>query len=223
MGQTTSGKREHSSRVQQKREQARHEILQAARDILREGGVEAVTLASVAGVLGMTKQALYHYFPSKEALLRSLVTSFIDHEVENLVAAIEANDSGSNTLGTLIRAFYDHYINCLEVFRTVYCQSQLYSDTNLGMDQKTIRDEINPRMQRLFDTLEARLLTNRSLRKSTRERMRRLAFTAWTSALGLVTILSVAEAVKDPTLHSDKDLLDTLALVFDEAAMHLDS
>jgi len=221
MRQKTSGERQRSSRVRQKREQARHQILQAARDILREGGVEAVTLASVAGVLGMTKQALYHYFPSKEALIRSLVTSFIDDEVETLVTAIEAADSGRNTLGTLIRAFYDHYINSLDAFRTVYCQSQLYSGPTPGMDEETIRDEINPRMQHLFKTLETRL-TNRSLSKSKRERMRRLAFTAWTSALGLVTMLGVADAVNDPLLHADKDLLNTLATVFDDAAIQLD-
>ena len=83
MGAESSADRQRSPRVQQKREQARREILQAAQDILRERGADAVTLASVAGVLGMTKQALYHYFPSKEALMKTLVTSLIDDEVEN--------------------------------------------------------------------------------------------------------------------------------------------
>jgi len=210
--------RQPSPRVRQKRLQARQEILQAAREILKKGGVEAVTLASVAGELGMTKQALYHYFPSKEALMRSLVTALIDDEVEILVTAVESVDSGSSSLSTLIRAFYDHYINSLDAFRTVYCQSQLHPAAQLGMDQGMVRDEINPRIQHLFNSLEARLAGS-SRSKPKRERLRRLAYVAWTSALGLVTMLGVADAVDDPLLHSDEDLLKTLSTVFDQAAI----
>jgi AcrR family transcriptional regulator len=217
MRSVTTGGRWRSPRVQQKREQARQDIQQAAQDILREEGVDAVTLASVASALGMTKQALYHYFPSKEALMQSLVTSLIDDEVEALIATIEAADSSEKTLGTLIRAFYDHYIDRLDAYRMVYCRSQLYSGPSLGMDEETIRDEINPRTHRLFDTLEERLAGN-SMSKAKRQRMRRLAFAAWTSALGLLTMLSVADALEDPLIHADEDLLDTLAGVFDEAA-----
>jgi len=48
--------------------------------------------------------------------------------------------------------------------------------------------------------------------------MRQLAFTAWVSALGLMTMLGVADAVDDPLVHSDEDLLNTLSDVFDGAA-----
>lgn len=212
-----SGGRQSSPRVQQKRRQARHEILQAAQKILHAGGTEAITLDAVAGALGMTKQALYHYFPSKEALLRSLVTSFVDDEIEVLVRAVEASASREATLGTLIQAFYNHYINNLGAFRAVYCQSQLYSAPGRVLDKETIRDNINPRTQRLFDSLEARLSSD-SVSNAQRERLRRLAFTAWTAALGLVTMLGVADAVQDPLVHTDKDLLETLVTVFDEAA-----
>jgi AcrR family transcriptional regulator len=217
MNRTSKSKHAYSPRVQKKRDQARREILDVARKLLKEGGVEAVTLASVAGVLDMTKQALYHYFPSKEALTRSLVTALIDDEVESLVAAIAAVDSEKETLGTLIRAFYDHYINDLNGFRAVYCQLQLYSPSDQSMDERTIRDDINPRTRHLFDSLEARL-TTRGMSKSRRERLRRLAFTAWTSALGLMTIRGVTDALDDPLVHSDEDLLATLAATFDGAA-----
>jgi len=206
-----------SLRVQHKRKQARLDILQAAQDLLREGGVEAVTLESVSGALGMTKQALYHYFPSKKALDRSLITALIDDEVESVIAALESTNSNGMALGVLIRAFYDHYSNNLAAFRAVYCQSQICGGPGVGMDKQTIHDEINPRTQHLFDSLESRL-AGRSTSKAKRARIRRLAFTAWTSALGLVTMLGVADAVDDPLLHTDEDLVDTLATVFDEAA-----
>jgi AcrR family transcriptional regulator len=217
MGSEPRRQRRRSPRVQQKREQARRDIQQAAQAILREEGVDAVTLASVAKALGMTKPALYHYFPSKEALMRSLVASLVDDEVETLIAAIETADSSETTLGTLIRAFYAHYIEYFDTFRTIYCQSQLYSGARVGMDEVTIRNEINPSTRDLFDRLEQRL-ANASRSKAKRERLRRLAFAAWTSALGLMTMLSVADSIDDPLIHSDEQLLDTLATVFDEAA-----
>ena len=218
MSRAPTTRHSYSPRVQKKRDQARRQILDVARELLKEGGIEAVTLASVAGALDMTKQALYHYFPSKEALTRSLVTALIDDEVESLVAAIAAVDSGNETLGTLIRAFYDHYINDLNDFRAIYCQLQLYSPPDQRMDEQTIRDDINPRTRHLFDSLEARLTTS-GMSNSKRERLRRLAFTAWTSALGLMTIRGVTDALDDPLVHSDEDLLATLAATFDGAAV----
>jgi len=218
MRKRTSGIRQPSVRVERKRERARKEILEVAQAILLQGGVDAVTLAAVAAGLGMTKQALYHYFPSKEALGRSLVAALVETEIEALIVAIEEVDSGKKTLGTLIHAFYNHYTGRLDAFRLVYCQSQLYSGSDAELDQDTIRKEINPRTRHLFDVLEARIADS-TASKSERVRMRKLAFTAWISALGLVTMLGVADAVDDPLLHSDEDLLDTLASVFDGAAV----
>jgi AcrR family transcriptional regulator len=202
--------------VAQKREQARREILQVAREKLRGGGVEAITLGSVAVQLGMTKQALYHYFPSKEALLRGLVTTLLDDEIETLVAVVEAPGSARHPLGKMIRAFHDHYIQRLDEFRIIYCQSQLYTAGRTTIDQDTLRDEIHPRTRHLFDRLEERI-AGLSAGKAKRRQARQLAFTAWTSVLGLLTMLSIADANNDPLVHDDKDLLKVLADVFDKA------
>ncbi len=216
MGKQARGTRQPSARVVHKREQARLEILEAAQNLLHTGGVEAVTLASVAGALSMTKQALYHYFPSKDALIRSLITTLLDNEVESIAAAVNKSEGVGNTLGTLIRAFYDHYINRLNAFRMVYCQSQFYSGPNAAIDRATLREELNPRTRHLFDVLEARM-TSSDMNKAERERMRQLAFSAWLSALGLLTMLGVADATDDPLIHSDQDLIDTLVKVFESA------
>jgi AcrR family transcriptional regulator len=205
-----------SPRVQKKRKQARTEILQTALSILREQGVESVTLASVAGRLGLTKQAIYHYFRSKDVLMRALFTSLLNDEVEVLISAVKNAASGPAALGTLIRQFYRHYIDNLEAFRTVYCLSQLNSAARVAMDETTIREEINPRTHKLFDVLEARL-SEESMSPQQRQRARQLAFVAWTSALGLVTMLSVAESARDPLVHSDEALLDALTHVFESA------
>lgn len=211
-------KQEPSVRVQYKREQARSEILTAAQNLLRVDGVDGLTLASVAGELGMTKQALYHYFPSKEALLRCLITQLLDEEVSALRAAIGKSKSAANLLGTMIRAFYDHYADRLDAFRAIYCQSQLDSGTKTGLDEETLRNEINPRTRHFFDLLEERMSVE-GMSKPERKKVRLLGFLAWTSALGLLTMLSVADATHDPLVHTDQDLLNTLSVLFDTASL----
>ena len=205
-----------SARIARKREQAKLEILDLAQSILSEAGPEAVTLASVAGRLGMTKQSLYHYFSSKEALIRALVTTLLDQEVEALLAAIAKQKSDDQVLGTLIKAFYTHYDDNLEAFRTIYCQTQMYASSGSNLDEATLREEIHPRTGQLFDVLERRI-TGEGASRADRKRARQLAFTAWTSALGLITMLGVADAADDPVLHSEAVLVKTLMRVFDEA------
>jgi len=119
-------------------------------------------------------------------------------------------------LGVMIRAFYDHYIRNLQSLRAIYCQSQLLPMSAMGMDEATLREEINPRTRHLFDVLEEHL-TDASTSSSERRRMRRLAFSAWLSALGLMTMLGVAESAQDPLIYSDKELVDTLTRVYDDA------
>lgn len=205
-----------SARVQQKREQTRGEILDAAGRLLRTGGLEAVTLAAVAAELELTKQALYHYFPSKESLLKGLIAALLQDEIEVITAAVQAARPGSNVLGVAIRAFYRHYIHDLEAFRAIYCQMQLLSQAALRLDEKMLREEINPHTRRLFDLLEERLGED-GMSRAQRRRVRRLAYSAWLSALGMMTMLSVADAAQDPLIYSDKELLDTLGAVFGKA------
>lgn len=205
-----------SARVTRKRQQVRREILEYAQAILSESGPESVTLASVAGRLGMTKQSLYHYFASKEALIRGLVTTLLDAEIEALLKAINSRKSDRKILGALIQSFYAHYADNLDAFRIVYCQSQLYSSSSAALDELTLREEIHPRTRLLFDVLEERI-AGKAATKTKRQLARQLAFTAWTSALGLVTMLGVADATDDPVAHSDKALLKTLTDVFDAA------
>ena len=212
-----NSKKAPSPRIVRKRKRAEREILEIAHSILSESGPTAVTLASVAGRLGMTKQSLYHYYASKEALTRALVTNLLDQEIEALLAAVARQKSDQKVLGALIKAFHAHYVNNLGAFRAIYCGTQMYAPSASDMDEATLREAIHPRTRRLFDVLEQRL-AGEAASKAERRRARQLAFTAWTSALGLVTMLGVADATNDPIMHPVPALLRTLAQVYDDAA-----
>ena len=204
--------------MRKKRERMRREILDAARALLLEEGPDAVTLGSVSGRLGMTKPALYHYFPSKEALTRSLVAALIDEEVDELEAAVERAGPGENPIASMIRAFHAHYREDLHAFRFVYGQSQLYLNPELGIDAAMVRNEITPRTRHLFDMLESRS-AGANLDKGERRSIRRLGFVAWMSVLGLLTMIAIAEGMDDPLLYSDEELLDTIVSVFSRVTL----
>lgn len=206
-----------SPRVAQKRKRARREILIVAQRILLRDGPDAMTLASVAGDLGMTKPAIYHYFPSKEALVRALVTALLEEEIDSIVMAIEQQEDDAKVLGTVIRAFYDHYAERLDALRVVYGQMQLLSASAVTFDEATLTEQVHPRTRRLFDTVEARISGNTRSDKKRRQ-LRQLAFTAWTSVLGLMTMISVADSSNDPLAQPHDELLATLCRVFDQAA-----
>src|SRR5438128_578630 len=59
----------------------RRAILDAALDLFSERGYHATSVRSLAAAAGVRESAIYHYFPSKEAVLDGLITSF--HEERN--------------------------------------------------------------------------------------------------------------------------------------------
>jgi AcrR family transcriptional regulator len=79
-GETSDGKRGSATRAR---------ILGAAQDLFTERGFDKVSLREVAEAVGITKAALYYYFPTKEKLLESLVGPLFDMQ-EAALALLEA-------------------------------------------------------------------------------------------------------------------------------------
>jgi len=69
------------------------EIKTAAMTQLSSAGPDGLSLRAVARELGMSVQALYHYFPSREALLTALIT-----DAHDALAGVVA-DSAKTSLG----------------------------------------------------------------------------------------------------------------------------
>ncbi|HEV7647242.1 MAG TPA: helix-turn-helix domain-containing protein [Actinophytocola sp.] len=53
-------------------------ILDTARELFAQKGVQKTSLQEIAGQLGITKPALYYHFPSREELVRSIMQPLID-------------------------------------------------------------------------------------------------------------------------------------------------
>jgi AcrR family transcriptional regulator len=74
---------------QRRRTAATQEILDAAERHITEHGPAALSLRAVARGLGMTVQALYHYFPSRDALVTALVTKAYDDLADAVQTAVD--------------------------------------------------------------------------------------------------------------------------------------
>ncbi|MCM2416135.1 TetR/AcrR family transcriptional regulator [Streptomyces sp. RKAG290] len=75
---------------QRRRAAATQEILDAAERHITEHGPAALSLRAVARSLGMTVQALYHYFPSRDTLVTALVTKAYDDLADAVQDAVDA-------------------------------------------------------------------------------------------------------------------------------------
>lgn len=69
------------------------ELLTATRDLVREQGPEAVSIAEVARRVGLSRPALYEYFSSRDELLAAILNEEIPRWQAELAAAVAAADS----------------------------------------------------------------------------------------------------------------------------------
>jgi AcrR family transcriptional regulator len=83
------------NRRQQQHAQTRTEVKAIARQQMAEQGTAALSLRAIAREMGLTAQALYRYFPSRDDLITALIVdAFTAHgaAVQQAVAALPADD-----------------------------------------------------------------------------------------------------------------------------------
>ena len=81
---------------------SRDRIIEAAMDVFLRYGYRLTSMELVGQEAGLTRQALYHHFDSKEALFRAVVTAVKEGAQEAAAAAAaEQERSGGGLAGTL--------------------------------------------------------------------------------------------------------------------------
>ena len=206
-----------TSRTTRRREQSRDEILDAARAVLLRDGWLGFGLGAVADELGLTKPALYHYFPSKERLVLEVVL----HEQEEVAKAVaEAVGSATDAPGALeaqIRTFIDYFTPRMPLFQLAFLYLPLTDPLANGTPDDLRR--IRPTNALIYGLAEDRIREAQQAGAANAHlHARQTAFCAITSAIGLLTMRSMVESANDPLLHAQDDLVDTLCAVFRTAA-----
>jgi len=200
---------------ERRRAGSRQEILGVAHQVLAEAGPIKLTLDLVASELGITKQALYYYYPSRGALMFELALEELLAVADEVNRACAAAPDGPSALEALIRTYVEHFLPKLEVHRLITIQFQ-ESDELATASKELAR--VRPINDLLYGAVEAKLLAGARHRKRDR-RARRLAFTAHVAAMGLLTMRAIVEKLDDPLLHDDAALLDELCRIFRAAGV----
>ena len=89
---------------ERRRAVATQEILSAAESHIAEHGPHALSLRAVARTLGMTVQALYHYFPSRDELVTALITKAYDDLTDAVQAAVDTAPRDADLPGLVAAA-----------------------------------------------------------------------------------------------------------------------
>ncbi|WP_342075095.1 TetR/AcrR family transcriptional regulator [Yoonia sp. SS1-5] len=87
----------------------RADMLQTARDIIREKGAAKLTIQEVATRIGATKGAILHWYPSKLALIDAVVSSQIDDWDARYDENASRDPSPNAALLTYLKTWEEHY------------------------------------------------------------------------------------------------------------------
>ncbi len=85
----------------------RTEVYATAARVIREQGYAAATMDYIADEVGLNKGTLYHYYPSKSAILYELLSVQIDATL-TLVARVPKDGTPTERMRELVRLQVDH-------------------------------------------------------------------------------------------------------------------
>lgn len=96
-------------------------IVEAARDLLAEGGLDALSMRAVAARVGVSATAIYHYFDSKQAMVDRVVLSGFRRFLAYLTAAAEkVSEDSPDRLHALGLAYLRFALENRQYFRIMF-------------------------------------------------------------------------------------------------------
>lgn len=182
-------------------------ILEQSRQIISQGGIARLTFQELASRLGVTKQAIIYWFGTKQDLARALVVPVLRAEADTTIAALDGAATASDAIGRFVRALVAHHLADLGSFRLIYLAGQLEAEPTRIMTREAL-DDIHTETGRMYGALERAVAADPGRRSKTSPR--RVAAAVHMAAIGLVTMLALAEAADDPLAHNTEDLVDTM-------------
>jgi AcrR family transcriptional regulator len=206
------------ARRERRRERSREEIVDAARRVLLRVGLAAITLDAVAREVGLTKAALYYYFPSKDDLLFEIIYGAVEAQSRAVHDAVAQAKDGGEALRAIIRATVDTFGPRLDDFRLAFLHVQVAGPGTVEVAAQYLA-RFRP-LNELAYAGAAKLLAEDAKRGRMRVRInpRLMAFLAGIAAIGMLTLKGMVESVRDPLLYSDDELVEGLAQIFEAAA-----
>lgn len=177
-------------------------ILELARAIVAQGGTGALTYQALAKKLGVTKQAIIYWYPSKDALARDLMLPALRGETERTIAAMEGAPSAAAAIERFLRALIAYHVEDLGRFRLLYTSARPGGEAP-GAD---FLDEVHGITSPMYAALAAKLSASGTGEVAARRR----AVATHMAGIGLLTMVGLAESIGDPLAHGTDDLTQAL-------------
>lgn len=111
------------ARRERGRQEMREAILVAARRILAEEGVDALSMRAVARAIGYSPAALYEYFTAKEDLEQSLYfegAGGLEGRLQSTLASLPPAATAAEALTALGHAYRAYALDQPELFRLIF-------------------------------------------------------------------------------------------------------
>lgn len=185
----------------------RERILDEAIRLVERDGVQALTFQALADRLGVSKQAVLYWYPSKWELMTDYSAPELRKEADVLLGAIAGSKRAADAIERFIRAFVDHYAQRLPQFRILYLSPPVGGEPNSPQQQAALAP-VHQITASVYGALESRIASDPDfIRNAT---PRRLAVAVHMSAIGVVTLFALADALADPLAQPMKEMVDAM-------------
>lgn len=104
----------------QAKEEFRSLLVENAREILKQDGLEAVSIRNLTTRLGITPMAFYRYFDSKAEVVQRLWASTFDALDQRVQAALKGETDPVQRLARFLRCYLDHWASNEDAARAVF-------------------------------------------------------------------------------------------------------
>ena len=128
-----------------KRGTARERIFQAALEVFARKGYHRAIVDDIVRASGTSKGAVYHHFPTKEALFLALVDEFSSHLAAAVAAAIESRRGALAKVEGALRAALETFARHRELARILLLEA-----VSLGPTYEAKRAKIHSRFAALI-------------------------------------------------------------------------
>lgn len=180
------GRRE--ARKRERHAERQRLIMQSARSLLVQQGLENFTIAQVAAVASVSKPAVYYYFDSKEDLVYALSLQVLGTERERLARAVGEAESAVDALAALVRTRIDFYLEDRDSFRILYVWGPM-----LGLEERIEASRQYEELVSVLGSVAQRLTSERQrLRAPGHVEIGKIAELAWAMSQGILTASALA-------------------------------
>jgi AcrR family transcriptional regulator len=100
------------------------EILAAARKLLDQRGLEAITMEEIAAAAGVAKGTLYLYFQSKDNLIQAMITQVGENIVQDVESSLQTPGTPPEKLIRMVSVLLE-YLNRERLLFPIYAQEVL--------------------------------------------------------------------------------------------------